>query len=404
MPQLTNFRLSLLVVVMLLFRNTTQAQYELRLSKKVSLGYHPNIETYFIAERLAVQHIGFMVFTRKDSAYPHQPLLTAAYAQFSKYNESPTIIRIAQLVGSLRDRLHDNAQIIQYLLSRKTLPRKGESYAFMDTGIYVPDKNPGVFKMVQELTDSLQSFYVSAKVGDFIRQHRRYYSGALHEVSKDLDAGIIPYMEAFYGERFAAYKIYIMPLMPITPGEDNYRAFGPTIHTPRGRISTMVMSSSKMLPVKSSLAEYTSFGYDNPPITKFLTVHELGHSFVNPHVSEVPDLVMHDTALFTPSLKQSLEPCYIEDWRNCVIEHLVRMGEIRVALSRHDTAEAQRLRNMHIRELKMVLIPVLEEKIVEYESNRDKYPDFKSFLPELLTAFHAMKPEDVDELVRANLK
>ena len=166
----------------------------------------------------------------------------------------------------------------------------------------------------------------------------------------------------------------------------------------------MVMSSSKMLPVKSSLAEYTSFGFDNPPITKFLTVHELGHSFVNPHVSELPDLVMHDTALFTPSLKQSLEPYYIEDWRNCVIEHLVRMGEIRVALSRHDTAEAQRLRNMHIRELKMVLIPVLEEKIVEYESNRDKYPDFKSFLPELLTAFHAMKPEDVDELVRANLK
>jgi hypothetical protein len=35
-------------------------------------------------------------------------------------------------------------------------------------------------------------------------------------------------MEKFYGEQFYRYAMYIMPLMPITYGEDNYRAFGPT--------------------------------------------------------------------------------------------------------------------------------------------------------------------------------
>jgi hypothetical protein len=162
----------------------------------------------------------------------------------------------------------------------------------------------------------------------------------------------------------------------------------------------MVMSSSKMLPVKSRLSDYTSYGYDNPEVVKFLTVHELGHSFVNPHMNELENELMRDTALFTPALRQSLRPYYIEDWKNCVIEHLVRLGEIRIALARKDTIEAVRLHNMHVKELKMVLIPMLEQKINEYEMHRDRYPDFKSFLPELLAVFHSMTPQQVDELVK----
>jgi hypothetical protein len=402
MGHLTPFRFCLYAVGLLVITNTTCAQYQLRLSEKVTLGYHPNIETYFIAEQLAVQHIDYMVFTRKDAAYAHQPLLTAAYAYFSQYVKSPRVRRIAKLIGAVRDRLHDNTQILQYLLSRKTFPAKGQNYPFTDTNIFAPSQNPGIYKLVEELADSLQSFYVSAKVGDFIQQNRWYYLGALQEVRKDLDAAIIPYMEAFYGERLAAYEIYIMPLMPITAGADHYRAFGPTIHTPRGTIATMVMSSSRMLPVKYKLAAYTSFGFDNPRVTKFLTVHELGHSFVNPHVNALDDLVMRDTALFTPRLRASLQPYYIEDWKNCVIEHLVRMGEIRVALLRKDKAAARRLRKMHIQKMNMVLIPVLEAKIAAYEAHRDQYPDFTSFLPELLRAFHTLKPKDVDLMVNAN--
>ena len=87
-----------------------------------------------------------------------------------------------------------------------------------------------------------------------------------------------------------------------------------------------------------------------------------------------------------------------------MIEHLVRMGEIRIALARNDKTEAQRLRRMHIHELKMILIPVLEKKIAAYETQRTKYPHFKTFLPELLRIFHSMKPEDVDALVGENLK
>ncbi|MEP7373977.1 MAG: DUF4932 domain-containing protein [Chitinophagaceae bacterium] len=253
--------------------------------------------------------------------------------------------------------------------------------------------------MVEELTDSLRFFYRLAHVGEFLQRHRSFYEGALREARKDINANIFPYMEKYYGEKFDKYAIYIMPLMPITYGDDNYRAFGPTVHVPQGRISTMVFSSSRMLPLKQLLKEYKKYGFDNPEVTHLLTVHEIGHSFVNPHVFPLQKEIEQDTALFTPALRLVMEPNYIQNWQVCVIEHLVRLGEIRVALAMHNKSEAMRLRNLHIKQFRFILLPLLEQKMEYYEANRDKYHDFESFLPGIFKFFHSLKPEQIDALV-----
>jgi hypothetical protein len=49
----------------------------------------------------------------------------------------------------------------------------------------------------------------------------------------------------------------------------------------------MVFSSSKMLPPGRPINTYTSYGFDNAEVTHLLTVHEFGHSFVNPHLNEL---------------------------------------------------------------------------------------------------------------------
>lgn len=378
------------------------AQGEHQLSAKVSLGYSPNIETYFIAEKLAVQHINTFVFDQKDSLYAHQPLVYFAYQHFKKYQNTACILRIAQLLASLRDSFHDNAQILQFLLSKRPFPATQERYPFTDSSIFNPSQFPLAISIVEELTDSLRSFYRFARVGEFLQRYQSFYEGALREARKDINVNIFPYMEKYYGEEFYKYAIYIMPLMPITYGDDNYRAFGPTIHLPQGRVSTMVFSSSRMLPLKSSLKEYKKYGFDNPEVTHFLTVHEIGHSFVNPHVMPLQKDMEQDTALFTPALRRIMEPNYIQNWQVCVIEHLVRLGEIRVALAMHNEPEATRLRNLHIKQFKFILLPMLEQKIAYYERNRDKYPDFQSFLPEIFKVFHSLKPEKIDALVNQN--
>ena len=380
------------------------AQGEQQLSAKVNLGYSPNIETYFIAEKLAVQHINTFVFDQKDSLYAHQPLVYFAYQHFKKYQDTPCILRIAQLLASLRDSYHDNAEILQFLLSKRPFPSAGDRYPFADSSIFKPAQFPLAITMVEELTDSLRSFYRFAHVGEFFQQHRSFYEGALREARKDINVNIFPYMEKYYGEKFYKYTIYIMPLMPITYGDDNYRAFGPTIHLPQGRVSTMVFSSSRMLSLKPSLKDYKKYGFDNPEVTHLLTVHEIGHSFVNPHVMALQKEIEHDTALFTPALRRVMEPNYIESWWVCVVEHLVRLGEIRVALAMHNKPEATRLRNLHIKQFGFILLPLLEQKIEYYEANRDKYPDFQSFLPEIFSLFHSLKPEQIDDLVNQSVK
>jgi len=236
-------------------------------------------------------------------------------------------------------------------------------------------------------------------VGKYLYDNKAFYEGALDEVQKYVRVKAFPFMEKYYGEKFYQYSLYIMPLMPITPGEDNYRAFGPTMHLPMGRVSAMVFSSSRMLSLKSSLKNYAKFGFDNPEVTHFLTVHEIGHSFVNPHVLPMQAELDHDTALFTSSLKKALESSYISNWQICVVEHLVRLGEIRIALAMKDTAEANRLRNLHIKSFGFVLLPLLEKKMEVYEANRDRYPNFNSFLPEIFLVFHSLTPKDVDNLV-----
>jgi len=375
------------------------AQITDTIAPKVTIGVHPNIETYFIAERLAVQHIDTYVFTQKDSLYAHQPMVYFTYKHFKKYVNTACILRISELLLFLRDNFHDNAQTIEYLLFQKSFPEKGERYPFKDSAVLNLDKLPKTMAIVKELTDSLLSFYNFAKVDEYLKQNASYYRGALREVKKDIRKDIFPFMEKYYGEQFSRYTIYIMPMMPITVGEDNYRAFGPTLHFPEGRVSVMVFSSSKMLALPSSLRALPAYGFDNHEITHFLTVHEIGHSFVNPHMSSMKKEIDRDTALFTQAWQKILQPSYIWSWENCVVEHLVRLGEIRIALAMKDTTEANRLRNLHIKDFKFVLLPLLEKKIETYEAHRDHYPNFNSFLPELFKVFHSLTPDVINKLV-----
>lgn len=58
------------------------AQIKEKLSDRVTIGVSSNIETYFIAEKLAVEHIGNYVFSNKEVDYSHQPIVYFAQKHF----------------------------------------------------------------------------------------------------------------------------------------------------------------------------------------------------------------------------------------------------------------------------------------------------------------------------------
>ena len=376
-----------------------QGQYSRQLSDKVSVSVAPNIETYFFAEKLAVEHIGNYVFSNNTTDFYFQPVVRFGFERFKPFKDSPVIMRIAAILKQLQPILHDNAQELEYLLYLEPFPKVGLRYPATKISLFDDKRYPGAGPLALELTDSLRSFYRQAKVAGFLAENKRFYEGALTEVVKYVDPKIFPAMEHYYGKHFIAYHFYLMPGMPVTPGEDNYRAFGPTIITPGGEIAAMVMSSSKMLERKAAMAEYTTFGYDNREVVHLLTVHEIGHSFVNPALQPYTAQLNRDSALFTPAFAKKLKSSYIERWETCVIEHLVRLGEIRTAHILKNYREEQRLRRLHIGQFGFVLIPFLEKQILRYEANRKTYKSFENFLPEILKSLHGLKPADIDRLV-----
>jgi hypothetical protein len=386
-----------IIVVLSICTLSAIAQYKVRLAKNVTIGVNPNIETYFFVEKLTVEHIGNYVFDIKGVDYSHQPIVYFGFKYFQRYQNDPTIIRAAEILKQIRDTLGDNGPILDYLLNQKDFPAKGDRFASDNTKILTSEAANKLISLLPELTDSLRAFYLKADVAKFLKDNHAFYKGALAEVAKDINKFSYSTIEKWYGRTFPEYELYISPGMPITPGDDSYRGFGPTILSPNGKIPSMVVSSSKMLKIQNNLPLYRQYGFDNPSVTQFITIHEISHSFVNPLLEKYSQQIKADSILFVKELKDTLAPRGIRDWYVCVTEHLVRLGEIRIALSMGNSKEADRLRDLHIGEYHCILIPMLEKKIVEYETNRAKYPTFESYLPELINFLHHLTPKIVED-------
>ncbi|PWS28706.1 hypothetical protein DHW03_02340 [Pedobacter yonginense] len=385
--------------IIFIYSFSANAQYKVQLTNKATIGVSTNIETYFFAEKLAVETIDNYVFDIKGVDYTHQPIVHFAFEHFKPFKNDPIIIRIAEILKQVRDTLGDNGPILDYLLNQKDFPDKGFRFTNSSrSGRKQPAGKLGT--LLPELTDSLRRFYVKAAVSKFIADNRSFYEGALKEISKDISNTTYPAIEKWYGKRFPAYELYISSAMPITPGEDSYRGYGPAIWSPKGQIPAMIVSTSKMLKPQKSLKGYKEYGFDNQSVTQFLTVHEISHSFVNPPLETYAKKLKADSALFTPTLRDTLASRGIRDWNTCVTEHLVRVGEIRIAVSMGNAKEANRLRALHIGDYKCVLIPMLEEKVNEYEQNRKKYPNFEVYLPKLIDFLHQLTPQKIDEQFR----
>ncbi|MBO9730876.1 MAG: DUF4932 domain-containing protein [Chitinophaga sp.] len=366
---------------------------------RLTVTWSPNVETYYILERIAVERLGNYGYISRETSNAHQPMVKAAFEAFKSYKDSAIGIKAAALLDTLRKRKTFNDYIMEVLVYTQPFPDTGFRYPL--SGMKQHPENDTLLSILKPFLRDMQQFYVTAHVDEFLQRHRRFYEGAVKEVAKDIPPGIDQYMEQYYGETVPSFTVLVNPTMPIAPVEGDFRGIGPSVMTSKGKLAFMIMSTSVMLPVQPRLEDYQHFGFDNPEHTRFLTVHEFGHSFVNPHVTPYLDTIAQYSYLFTDSLQKVMHLQDIYSWEGCVIEHLVRLGEIRVAEYMKDTQKAKDLRQLHIGTYRFIFMPALEEKIKVYERNRRRYPSFKAFLPELLSVFKTFTPAKVDEAVKA---
>jgi len=199
------------------------------------------------------------------------------------------------------------------------------------------------------------------------------------EVKRNLpDEKLIPVMEYYYGKQNVSYTIIPSPVLP------QFMGFGLRFKTKNGLKTFNIIAPRVQT---TDVTEY-GYGFDNAASINEISVHEFGHSFVNPltELAENNALIEKYDHLFEPVRKDMKNQGY-PGWWTCVTEHIVRLGEIRIAYLLDDPVRADRLRKNYVENRKFIYLPALEEKIIEYEQNRDRYKSFGDFFPELLQKF-----------------
>jgi len=122
-----------------------------------------------------------------------------------------------------------------------------------------------------------------------------------------------------------------------------------------------------------------------------LPIHEFSHGFVNP-LTDKYKLVNEETNLFDDIREEMSKQFYPSDIE-ILNEHIVRAITARSILYMHQDKEwydreIERQKGMGFIYIKQIL-----EKLEEYENNRDKYPNFEKFYPEIINSIKNYKKE-----------
>lgn len=336
--------------------------------KEITVKTNYNVEALVIAFEIAEN--GFWNFPFDD----FQPMKSMVRREFKKYREHETIKLIDTLVAKgfwldamtevmLKSSPLPNARLIEDM-DHSTLLRLSEDL----------EKSQS---MVENFILAMNQFYKNAGLNDYFMEHASHYRTINEEVRNNVPgASFITAMEQYYGKKNESYTLVPSPALYHTMG------FGKNIKSDSGFKVYNVFGP--LIVTKDSL-EFGN-GFDDLNKINELTVHEFGHSFINPvldrevHKEDI-DAYAH---LFERIRKPMKEQGY-GSWRSCLAEHMVRLGEIRISYALGDSVRAERLREEYVHKRKFIYIPLMEKGIKAYEHNRDIYKTIDDYIPKLLT-------------------
>ncbi len=338
------------------------------LQRTIEVGIEPNVETAMILFGLASEN------TNRLFSGQITPLLHESRTHFSPFRDHPSVevARDMERHGWL-------AGMVELAVRSSTVPEAQLLSPLSDalsegfSGSGDPDEGRS---RVNRFLAALNEFYRDADVASFLARHQGLYEEVVREVRENLPPPeFIPAMEAFYGEKKATFRLVPSPLM--------YRGvgFGPRVYLPEGMVILNVFGPL----LETEALATTGFGFDDPDGIQELSTHEFGHSFINPIVED-PDLQSSVAGLeyLLAPIRETMAGLGYRSWDVVLKEHLVRLGEIRIALAMGDAERAARLRSYHVHDRGFTYLPILEEAVGAFEEDRESFPTFREFLPFLL--------------------
>ncbi|GAB3232260.1 hypothetical protein GCM10027346_19370 [Hymenobacter seoulensis] len=302
-------------------------------------------------------------------------LMRVSYMYFAPFRQHMAVVRTRQLT----DKLGTGVYLLPLFYSGfpKPVRHTAVSPPLLEAIHPHPDS---AARLADEYMQVLGKFYREAQFARFQRTHRSTYNLALAEVRRNLPAAnFIPTMERYYGARNAGYHIIINPFFKAQWG------MAWQVPTAAGPVSYQIAAPFQEQVLQRGRTR--AAGFDNAEAVRNLSVHEFGHTFINPLTAQ-PDLaraIEAHKALFRPIPGMG----QYSDWETSFNEHLVRAGEVRLALALGRPEVSTHLRTEY---RDWMYLPFFEQQLQLYEANRTRYPTLASFLPELISALPRLTP------------
>lgn len=224
-------------------------------------------------------------------------------------------------------------------------------------------------KILDDFAEALRTFAAESDFAQFLEEHQDFYQQIVDPVKKDFDQEkLIADLEGFFGFNQASYTVILAPYMFPSGG------YGPRIEE-KGRFHCYEIVRVSGIKWDMPFFGYSSDIYD-------LSLHEFGHSFVNPTTESFKSEVAKYSYLFAPVADKMKSMAY-GSWETMLNETLIRAF---TCYKVYEESGIERGRDCLSREKNrgFYFIEDIFELYLDYMQNRDVYPDFKSFFPTIL--------------------
>lgn len=219
-----------------------------------------------------------------------------------------------------------------------------------------------------EFIKLLDKFYKDARCEEFFAQQAPLF-GQVEEAFGDVFAEIdMEWFPRFFG---GESKGGMVPIIGMGFGGGN---FGGQIVYPDSTVDQYAFMGSWGM--RDGKPKFNREGFLNT------IVHEFSHSFVNPALNAESGLAWPASEIFRAKAEEMQAQAYTSG-RTVLNETFVRAAVIRYLMAHADSTAVNNEMLYQI-DRHFIWMPEAVELLGEYEANRDKYPDFRSFTPRVV--------------------
>ena len=218
----------------------------------------------------------------------------------------------------------------------------------------------------------LNEFYKKINFESYLQGNKNNYGTIISEVEKNVPVNLIPVMEGFYQKQFSAY--YLVPSLNLFPTT----GFGKMNKT-----TNAIYNVLGALGVQSFKSTPPVLAFDYPDKILGLTVHEFGHSFVNPAIDKVPKDIIEKTKYLYAPIKDAMSSKGYIYWISCLYEHFVKAGEVLIARQLGQNERAEKLMEDNVKE-KFLYLPQIVQQLEIYNDNKKNYKSYDDYIVQVV--------------------